>query len=290
MNSKNRVFPFAAIYGQNKVKDLLMISAVNPEIGELLISDISGFASEMLIKGLGELMPDKEILEVSYKVPTEELTGEINLDKYIEDDCIINTGIFSEADKNIVYMKNINLIEKNAAEFVLKTNEKGYVVIENRYISYTNPAEFTLIASCNCRMRNVDKDILKHFKLHACVDNEGIVEERESLRRLAEFWKDEELFINKWSHETELLKKRMRNARELVKKVIYTTRVNYFAEALSIYGAEDKEKMRALLLKIAGAIAALKGSEEVIEEDLIEAAVYLNSYDESEVFRYINVS
>ena len=124
---KNRyVYPFSAMVGQSKLKKALLINVVNPLVGGVLIGGEKGTGKSTLVRGLGNLIHDMKVVELPLNVTEDRFVGAIDIEKAIaEGKKVVNDSILMEADGNILYVDEVNLLSENIVNALLEVSQSG---------------------------------------------------------------------------------------------------------------------------------------------------------------------
>ncbi|WP_241421186.1 AAA family ATPase [Candidatus Contubernalis alkaliaceticus] len=148
--SREYVFPFSAVVGQEKVKQALLLNAVNPKIGGVLISGQKGTAKSTLVRGLSGLIAGMKVVDLPLNVTEDRLIGTIDIEKAIATGGkYFEPGILANADGNILYVDEVNLLSEYIVNSLLDTAQSGINVVEREGISCSHKAEFVLVGTMN---------------------------------------------------------------------------------------------------------------------------------------------
>lgn len=209
---KDHVYPFTAIVGQERMKKALVLNAINPKIGGVLIRGEKGTAKSTVVRALADLLPEIEVVEgcrygcdprdeaklcVECKERTsrgEELASSrrkmrvVNLPINATQDRVAGTidiehaikkgekrfepGILAEANRGILYVDEVNLLGDHIVDILLDSAAMGVNVVEREGVSYSHPAHFILVGTMNPEEGEIRPQLLDRFAL--CVDVEGI--------------------------------------------------------------------------------------------------------------------
>lgn len=205
-------FPFSAILGQEHVKTALLLNAVNPNIGGVLIRGEKGTGKSTIARGFAEILPKIEIVEgcsfgcdpgdvsglcddcdktlrTKGKLPTVlRRTGFVNFPLNATEEMITGTldlktavlegtrqfqlGLLGRANRGFLYIDEVNLLEDHLIDIVLDTAASGINIVEREGISIHHPASFTPIGSMNPEEGELRPQFLDRFGF--CVEINGI--------------------------------------------------------------------------------------------------------------------
>ncbi|MFZ5449754.1 MAG: putative cobaltochelatase [Thermodesulfobacteriota bacterium] len=212
MTPKRPVYPFAALVGQERLKQALILNAVNPLIGGVLIRGEKGTAKSTAARGLAELLPpiamvagcpfhchpelpelmcdacrkrheqgevlprrDRPMPVVDLPLGTTEdrLLGTIDLEKAIKSgEKHFEPGLLASANRGILYVDEVNLLDDHLVDVLLDAAAMGVNVVEREGISFTHPARFILIGTMNPEEGELRPQLLDRFGL--CVEVTGL--------------------------------------------------------------------------------------------------------------------
>ncbi|MDZ4064546.1 MAG: ATP-binding protein [Coriobacteriia bacterium] len=211
---KRATYPFTAIVGQEKMKKALLLNAINPTIGGVLIRGEKGTAKSTAARALADLLPEIEVVEgCAYGCdpadvgamceeckerfavepqPTTALkkTRVVDLPVSATEDRVVGTldiehaitrgekrferGILAEAHRGILYVDEVNLLDDSLADLMLDTAAMGVNVVEREGVSHWHPARFMLVGTMNPEEGELRPQLLDRFGL--CVEIEGIAD------------------------------------------------------------------------------------------------------------------
>ena len=88
------LYPFTAIVGQEEMKLALLLNAINPSIGGVLIEGEKGTAKSTAVRALASLLPPMEesasamtVVELPINATEDRVVGSINLEKALQEGC-----------------------------------------------------------------------------------------------------------------------------------------------------------------------------------------------------------
>ena len=306
------VFPFAAIVGMDKAKLALMTVAIDPTIGGVLLSGDKGTGKSTLVRAFADVLPEipvvkgcpfncnpynplemcdncysryvrGEELEVVTKkmrvinlplnVTADRLVGTIDVKKVLTEGVrAFQPGLLAEANRNILYIDEVNLLDDYIADLLLDAAALGWNIVEREGISFKHPARFILIGSMNPEEGELRPQLLDRFGLYVPVEAVKDPEMRaEIVRRVEEFHSDPVGFCRKWEPEQTKIREKVRKARELLPKVeISDDLLKLLAKTIVEMGIRT-HRAEIVAAKVAKAIAALNGRVKVSLEDLKKA-------------------
>ncbi|WP_129599437.1 ATP-binding protein [Anaerophilus nitritogenes] len=309
------IYPFTAIVGQEKMKKALILNVINPKIGGVLIRGEKGTAKSTAVRALVEVLPTKEVVkdckfnceldrkneiceECREKINRNKIDTEIRKMKVVElpigctEDRAIGTldieyaiqtgekkfeaGILAQANGNLLYVDEVNLLNDHIVDVLLDVAAMGVNHIEREGISYSHPSHFILIGTMNPEEGDLRPQLLDRFGLVVDVFGERNVEDRvKVIQRRLLFEKAPHEFIDLYKEEQIQLSQKIEKAKELLNKVRIKDELLSLTAEITIELGVDGHRADITMIKTAKTIAALNNKEEVIREDILEAAEFV---------------
>jgi len=319
MQRKRLVFPFSAIVGLNKLKLAILINAINPKIGGLLIRGAKGSGKSTIVRALADILPKiKVVKECPFncnpydpsnmcprcgekykngeKLPVEEgemvvvdlplgatedrVVGSLDVEKAIKYGIeALEPGILAEANQNILYVDEVNLLPDHIADDLLDAAATGWNIVEREGISVSHPSRFIFIGTMNPEEGELRPQLLDRFPLSVTVERINSVKDRmEIVKRNMEFEADSEKFYEKYASLQEELRNRIAQARKMLKEVIIPENL---LEAICKTCSElkvDGLRPDIVIAKAASTLAAFENRKEVTLDDVLVAAEFALSH------------
>jgi magnesium chelatase subunit D len=207
-------YPFTAIVGQDKMKKALILNAINPSVGGVLIKGQKGTAKSTAVRALAKLLPEVEIVkgcifscdpsgvknlccncdaklkegssfeiekkrmkvvELPLGITEDRLLGTINIEQALKKgEKAFEAGLLASANRNILYVDEVNLLDDHLVDVLLDSAAMGMNNVEREGISFSHPARFILIGTMNPEEGDLRPQLLDRFGL--CVEVEGIAD------------------------------------------------------------------------------------------------------------------
>lgn len=278
-------YPFSAIVGQQKLKKALLLCAVNPAIGGVLIKGEKGTAKSTAARGLAAVMPDifSEITAETMPVPFVDLPLGASEDRVIgsldiavmlaEKKQKLLPGLLATAHQGILYVDEVNLLPDHLVDILLDVAASGVNTIQREGLSVSHPARFVLIGTMNPEEGNLRPQFLDRFGLMVEVEAQQDVAERTDVvkRRIA-FENSQELFCDNWQREQLALQRQVAQARKMLPEVVMPEGLLTLISQLCVQWSVASLRADIVMYKTAITIAALASRKTVIADDVREAA------------------
>lgn len=270
------VFPFAAVLGQEKIKNALLWNIINPKIGGVLISGEKGTAKSTLVRGVAALSSGMHIVELPLNITEDRLVGSIDLkEALLHGKRRLEPGIMKNADGNILYVDEVNLLSDHIVNALLETAASGVNVVEREGVSCSHSARFVLVGSMNQEEGKLRPQLLDRFGLYVEAEGEHDLETRmEIMRRRLDFEKDTSGFCKAYGEDTEILRKKVQAAAELLPNVQVTENAMQLAASLASDAHCAGHRGELVLVETARAVAAMDGRYMLNLDDIRTAAEF----------------
>ncbi len=279
---KTTYFPFSAIVGQEKLKEALILNAINPAIGGVLIFGEKGTAKSTAVRGLknilGLISSNKGVplVELPLSATEEMIVGTINIPNTLKSEQVqIEYGLLHKANGGIVYIDEVNLLEDHLVDVILDAAAMGVNRIEREGISHEHPANFILVGTMNPEEGELRPQLLDRFGISAKIKTETEVPVRKEIvcRRL-EWEEEKQCFADKWKSNETSIGESIEKARQLLPKVVLSEKYLELAIGLALQANVEGHRVDIIICKTAKTLAALSGRLEVNESDIYRAAEY----------------
>ena len=165
-------FPITHIQGQDDLKLALLLNAVDPTLGGILIRGPRGIAKSTSARALAELMPNQVFVNLPLGATEELVVGSLDLNKALADQTVeFSPGLLAKAHQGILYVDEVNLLPASLVDILLDVASSGVNIVERDGISHQHPAQLSLVGTMNPDEGEVRPQLLDRFAL--CVDLTG---------------------------------------------------------------------------------------------------------------------
>jgi magnesium chelatase subunit D len=302
-------YPLAAIVGQERLKLALLLNAINPGIGGVLIRGEKGTAKSTAVRGLVRLLPKIEVVkdcpfgcdpqapclsceeksrrekrrtvrrparlvELPVGATEDRLVGSIDLEAAIRSGKKrLEPGLLAAAHRGILYVDEVNLLPDHLVDLILDAAATGVNLVEREGISASHPASFILVGTMNPEEGEIRPQFLDRFGLCCEVAGSAEPQERMAVARLREEYDaSPDLFCRKYEEQQSELRKRLIAAQQRLAGVRISGPLLRCCCELALEVGVAGLRADITLEKTARTLAAWHDRQEVVEEDLSEAA------------------
>ncbi|GAA5055206.1 magnesium chelatase subunit D [Thermocatellispora tengchongensis] len=302
-------YPFSAVVGLEDLKLALVLNAVSPRVGGVLVRGEKGTAKSTIVRALAAQLPRVEVVEgcrfacdpaapdpgcpdgphgegaagrvrpaalVELPVGASEdrLVGSLDIERALTEGVkAFEPGLLAAAHRGVLYVDEVNLLHDHLVDLLLDAAALGRSYVEREGVSVRHAARFLLVGTMNPEEGELRPQLLDRFGLTVEVRASRDPDERaEVVRRRLAFDADPEGFAARWAEEEAALAARVAAASERVARVtLPDARLRQIA---AICAAFEVDGLRADLVTANAAIAhaAWHGRTEVTEQDVREAA------------------
>ena len=271
-------YPFSALVGHDRLRLALLLCAVRPEIGGVLIRGEKGTAKSTAVRALAGVLteadPGAKLVELPIGATEDRVVGSLDLQKVLRDgEHAFSPGLLSRAHGGVLYVDEVNLLADHLVDVLLDAAAMGRVHIERDGVSHSHESRFVLVGTMNPEEGELRPQLLDRFGLAVDVHASREVAVRSAvIRRRLDYEADPAGFAARYTAQDSDLAQKIVAARGRVNDVELSDReLNRIA---ALCAAFDVDGMRADLVvaRTAVAHAAWRGADTVGEEDIRVAA------------------
>jgi magnesium chelatase subunit D len=305
----NHGFPFTAVVGSEPMALALILNAVSPAIGGVLVRGEKGTAKSTAVRGLAALLPEVSVVtgcrfgcdpaelepgcpdgphtnvveswhparlvELPVGASEDRVVGSLDLERALSEGVrAFEPGLLAGAHRGILYVDEVNLLADHLVDVLLDASAMGRNHVERDSVSVSHPARFVLIGSMNPEEGELRPQLLDRFGLTVDVTASRDPQTRvEVVRRRLAADADPAGFAQHWAQAEATLAAQIVVARALLPKVkLPDSALRQIAEVCAAF---DVDGMRADIVtaRAAAAHAAWQGRTTVTAEDVRSAAL-----------------
>ncbi|MGW8889199.1 putative cobaltochelatase [Streptomyces sp. NPDC055749] len=302
-------YPFTAIVGQDDLRLGLLLNAVSPAVGGVLVRGEKGTAKSTAVRALAALMPEVSVVpgcrfscdpvtpdpacpdgpheagagvsraartvELPVGASEDRLVGALDIERALSEGVkAFEPGLLADAHRGILYVDEVNLLHDHLVDLLLDAAAMGASYVEREGVSVRHAARFLLVGTMNPEEGELRPQLLDRFGLTVEVAASRDTDQRvEVVRRRLAYDDDPAGFAAKWGHEERELRERIAAARALLPHVVLGDGV--LRQIAATCAAFEVDGMRAdiVMARTATALAAWAGRDEVLAEDVRQAAL-----------------
>ena len=214
------------------------------------------------------------VVDLPVSATEDRVVGTLDIEKALKTgEKHFEPGILADANRNILYVDEINLLDDHVVDVILDSAAMGVNTVEREGVSFSHPAKFVLVGTMNPEEGDLRPQLLDRFGLVVDVRGETDINMRtEVVKRFLEYENDPEAFLEKWRPEQEKLCDKISSAKKLVKNVSYSDDILRLAAEISVSLGVDGHRADISMIKTACANAAYEGRSSVSKEDMKLAA------------------
>ncbi|MFE3549518.1 putative cobaltochelatase [Streptomyces kronopolitis] len=302
-------YPFTAVVGMDDLRLALLLNAVSPAVGGVLVRGEKGTAKSTAVRALSALMPAVDVVagcrfacapaapdpgcpdgphgtggaeerptrmvELPVGASEDRLVGALDIERALSEGVkAFEPGLLADAHRGILYVDEVNLLHDHLVDLLLDAAAMGASYVEREGVSVRHAARFLLVGTMNPEEGELRPQLLDRFGLtvEVAASREPGLRVEVVRRRLA-YDADPAGFAARWADEEDALRRRIAAARALLPDVALGDAA--LRQIAATCAAFEVDGMRAdiVMARTATALAAWAGRTEVAEEDVRQAAL-----------------
>ncbi|MEU2557788.1 putative cobaltochelatase [Streptomyces longispororuber] len=302
-------YPFTALVGQDDLRLALLLNAVSPAVGGVLVRGEKGTAKSTAVRALSALLPEVDVVagcrfscapgapdpgcpdgphepgtgttraarmvELPVGASEDRLVGSLDIERALAEGVkAFEPGLLADAHRGILYVDEVNLLHDHLVDLLLDAAAMGASYVEREGVSVRHAARFLLVGTMNPEEGELRPQLLDRFGLTVEVAASREPDQRvEVVRRRLAYDDDPEGFAGRWAGEEAAVRDRVVAARALLPRVRLDD--GALRQIAATCAAFEVDGMRAdiVMARTATALAAWAGREDVLAEDVRQAAL-----------------
>jgi magnesium chelatase subunit D len=315
MNAYLHPYPFSAIVGQDDLKLALLVNAVSPEVGGVLVRGEKGTAKSTAVRALASLLPsirvisgcpfscDPEVpnpecpagphpldasaetrpvrlVELPVGASTDRLAGTLDIEKALsEGRKAFEPGLLAAAHRGILYVDEVNLLSDHLVDLLLDVAAMGVNYVEREGVSVRHPSRFMLVGTMNPEEGELRPQLLDRFGITVEVAGSPDPADRvEVVRRRLRYETAPQEFSGEWSSVDAKLAASVESARLRLPGVSLDEDILFRISTLCAELGVDGLRGDLVTAKTARTLAAWDARNEVVLDDVKRAALLALSH------------
>lgn len=299
------MYPFSAVVGLDDLRLALVVNAVSPAVGGVLVRGEKGTAKSTVVRALAALLPPVQtvsgcrfscapgdtdcpdvcsheevverparLVELPVGASEDRLVGSLDLEKALTTGVsAYEPGLLAAAHRGVLYVDEVNLLHDHLVDLLLDAAALGTSYVEREGVSVRHAARFLLVGTMNPEEGELRPQLLDRFGLTVEVAaTREPLERAEVVRRRLAYEADPRSFAASWEADDAALARQIAVARALLPSVVLGDHA--LREITTVCAAFDVDGLRADLVtaKAALALAAWAGRSAVTTDDVRTAA------------------
>ncbi|AEM86316.1 putative cobaltochelatase [Streptomyces violaceusniger] len=302
-------YPFSAIVGMDGLRLALLLNAVSPAVGGVLVRGEKGTAKSTAVRAIAALLPAVDVVagcrfscdpaapdpscpdgphepdtgearparmvELPVGASEDRLVGALDIERALSDGVkAFEPGLLADAHRGVLYVDEVNLLHDHLIDLLLDAAAMGASYVEREGVSVRHAARFLLVGTMNPEEGELRPQLLDRFGLTVEVAASRDTDERvEVVRRRLAYDEDPEGFAARWAADEAALRERIAAARALLPRVGLGDRA--LRQIAAVCAGFEVDGMRADIVtaRTATALAAWADRTDVRTEDVRGAAL-----------------
>ncbi len=299
-------FPFSAIVGQEQMKRAMILTAIDPGIGGVLVFGDRGTGKSTAVRALAALLPPisvvrgcpvnsadpadcpdwanvtdisladrpTPVVDLPLGVTEDRVTGALDIERALtQGEKAFMPGLLARANRGYLYIDEVNLLEDHIVDLLLDVAQSGLNTVEREGLSIRHDARFVLVGSGNPEEGELRPQLLDRFGLSVEVTSPDTLDDRvEVIRRRTAFDTAAQDFLAHWQAEDAALRDAILAARTALPNTQTPDAILRDCAQLSLTLGADGLRGELTLMRAARAYAAFTGAQEISRDHLRDIA------------------
>jgi len=211
-------FPFSAIVGQEEMKLAILLAAIEPRLGGVLVFGDRGTGKSTAVRGLAALLPKLRVVagcpygcdpakpcedclaspqrfrngkavrtelvtapvvDLPLGATEDRVVGALDLERALSQGIkAFEPGLLARANRGFLYVDEVNLLEDHLVDLLIDVAASGENVVEREGLSVRHPSRFVLVGSGNPEEGELRPQLLDRFGLSVEVTTPKALPER----------------------------------------------------------------------------------------------------------------
>lgn len=307
------VFPFTAIVDQERLKLALLLNAINPRIGGVLIRGAKGTGKSTAVRALvdllqevdavadcpfrcnpydptnlceicrsrvegGETLPMEsrkmEVVELPIGATEDRVVGTLNIEKAIREGVrALEAGILANANQNVLYVDEINLLPDHITDVILDAAASGWNTVEREGISVQHPSRFILVGTMNPEEGELRPQLLDRMALHTEISTIKDPSLRIEVMKLNLEFEDNPVgFRERFLDRQKMLMEKIDLAKQVLPDVKIQDKLLEVVARMCIALNVDGHRPDITIIKAAKTFSSLNGRKEAEDQEVLESS------------------
>ncbi|HEX6451951.1 MAG TPA: putative cobaltochelatase [Trebonia sp.] len=302
-------FPFSAIVAMDDMRLALILNAISPAIGGVLVRGEKGTAKSTAVRALTTVLPPVEVVdgcrfscdpanpdprcpdgphqdhpavhkrnaqlvELPVGATDDRLTGSLDVGRALTEGVTsFQPGLLAAAHRGVLYVDEVNLLHDHLVDLLLDAAALGTSYVERDGVSVRHQARFLLVGTMNPEEGELRPQLLDRFGLTVEAVAPGDPKTRaEVVRRRLAYDADPKAFSARFADDEAGLAAAIGDARQRLRNVVLDDEALETIAAVCASFGVDGLRADIVIARAAAAHAAWRGADSVTREDIRAAA------------------